>query len=489
MRKYALPVLLLAAIPLLLTAPSLAGQLLVGTATADITPEGPAALRGQFHLRISTKVETPLAAGVVALESRDGDKSLDAAVMVACDLVAISDDVRQMVREEVARRVPGLDPRKIFMSGTHTHTAPATDPGSFILPDEGVVTIEEYRAFLVGRLADAIEKAWNNRAPGSVTWGLGHAVVAYNRRAVYANGTARMYGATNVPEFRGLEGYEDHSVNTLFFWNADGTLIAVCINVPSPSQVVEGRSTINADFWYPVYTALRERFGPDLCVLGWCGAAGDQAPRPMFRKAAEERMARLRGLDAMAELARRIVQAVEKNYEAVQDDRQSEVPLVHHVETIQLPMRLVTEAEYKEAKAARQSALDAIAKDPKAAARSHTATRWYGRTVDRFEAQKDDPHPMHETELHVLRIGDAVVCTNQFELFTDFGIQMKGRSKALQTFVVQLVGAGTYLPTERAVRGGSYSAIVHSSVVGPEGGQVLVDKTIEAIDAVFAPRE
>ena len=74
--------------------------------------------------------------------------------------------------------------------------------------------IEQYRAFLVARLADAIAKAWNGLAPGSVTWGLGHDVVAYNRRAVYADGSARMYGATNVPEFRGIEGYEDHDVNT-----------------------------------------------------------------------------------------------------------------------------------------------------------------------------------------------------------------------------------------------------------------------------------
>ena len=61
-----------------------------------------------------------------------------------------------------------------------------------------------------------------------------------------------------------------------------------------------------------------------------------------------------------------------------------------------------------------------------------------------------------------------MICTNQFELFTDYGIQMKARSKALQTFVVQLAGAGTCLPTERAVRGGSYSAIVQSNLVGPE---------------------
>ncbi len=489
MRTHILSVSFSMAIALLSASPSAAGQLLVGTATADITPEGPVALRGQFHLRISKSVETPLSAGVVALESRSGDQSPDAAVMVACDLIAIPADVRRMVREEVAKRVAGLDPAKIFFSGTHTHTAPALEPGSFVLPKEGVLPIEQYRTFLVARIADAIAKAWNGRAPGSVTWGLGHAVVAYNRRAVYADDSARMYGATNVPEFRGIEGYEDHSVNTLFFRNPEGSLVAIAINVPCPSQVVEGRSTINADYWYPVYTALRERYGRNLCILGWCGAAGDQAPRPMFRKAAEARMAKLRGLDAMSELARRIVQAVDDTYAAVKDDRHNSVPLVHHVETVQLPMRLVTEAEYKESKAAQQSAAEAIAKDPKAADRSHTAMRWHGRTVARFEAQKDNPKPLHEMELHVVRIGDAVICTNQFELVTDYGIRMKARSKALQTFVVQLAGPGTYLPTERAVRGGSYSALVQSNRVGPEGGQVLVDKTVAAIDAVFSRRK
>jgi len=87
--------------------------------------------------------------------------------------------------------------------------------------------------------------------------------------------------------------------------------------------------------------------------------------------------------------------------------------------------------------------------------------------------------------LHVLRIGDAAVCTNQFELFTDYGIRIKARSKAVQTFVIQLVGPGTYLPTGKAVRGGHYSAIVHNNLVGPEGGQVLVDRTVELIDEMW----
>jgi hypothetical protein len=93
------------------------------------------------------------------------------------------------------------------------------------------------------------------------------------------------------------------------------------------------------------------------------------------------------------------------------------------------------------------------------------------------------PEPPFEMEMHVLRLGDVAIATNQFELFTDYGVQIKGRSPALQTFIIQLAGPGTYLPTERAVRGGGYGA--ERFQVGPEGGQMLVDKTVETIEALW----
>jgi hypothetical protein len=85
----------------------------------------------------------------------------------------------------------------------------------------------------------------------------------------------------------------------------------------------------------------------------------------------------------------------------------------------------------------------------------------------------------------VLRIGDVALCTNPFELFTDYGIRIQARSKALQTFVIQLVGDGPYLPTEKALRGGSYSAVIQSNMVGPEGGEILVDRTVEVINGMW----
>jgi len=371
--------LLLSALGIVLCHTSLsisAAELRVGFATADITPTGPVALWGQFHLRISQSNETPLTANVVVLESCAGDKSLDSAVMVSCDVVAIPDEVLVQVRREVAKRLPELDTKKMFLNATHTHTAPvlSTD-GWYVIPKDGVIQVKEYVAFFADRIAGAIVRAWNGRKRGSVTWGLGHAVVAYNRRAAYANGSAKMYGATNLPEFRGIEGYEDHDVGTLFFWNTDGKLIGMVVDISCTTQEVESRNAVNADFWHNARERLHQRYGSDVCIVSWVGAAGDQSPHLMYRKAADERMTRLRGLTRMEEIARRIERAVDETYEAVKNDRHTDVPLIHQVKTIRLPMRLVTEAEYAEAKAAYQKAADLIDKDPKAAERENPVGR------------------------------------------------------------------------------------------------------------------
>ena len=468
-----------------LSAGASAAELLVGTAIVDITPARPVAVSGQFHLRIAKTVETPITANVIALESREQGLSRDVAIMVSCDLLYIPSEVLERVREAVRERLPDLDTRKLFLNGTHTHTAPVLLEDKYRIPNEGVMQVEQYQSFLAERVADAIARAWDGRRAGSVTWGLSHAVVAYNRRAVYADGSARMYGKTDVAEFRNLEGYEDHDVNTLFFFNDTGNLVGTIVNVSCPSQEVESRSAVNADFWHPVRQALRKRYGEQLCVVGWTGASGDQSPHLMYRKAADERMRRLRGLNRLEEIARRIVVAVDDAYEVVQNDRHSDVPLIHKVETIHLPMRLVTEAEYAEAKAAVEKAAAQIRQNPEAAAREHRRMKWYEVTVDRFDRQKTDPRPTYEMELHVVRIGDVAICTNPFELFTDYGIRIQARSKAVQTFVVQLVGGGSYLPTEKAIRGGHYSAVVHSSLVGPDGGRGLVDRTVSLISSLW----
>ena len=67
----------------------------------------------------------------------------------------------------------------------------------------------------------------------------------------------------------------------------------------------------------------------------------------------------------------------------------------------------------------------------------------------------------------------------------------------MQTFLIQLATSGHqhayYLPTPRAIAGGAlnekpftnYSATVMSSIVGPEGGQALVERTIAEINELW----
>jgi hypothetical protein len=88
-------------------------------------------------------------------------------------------------------------------------------------------------------------------------------------------------------------------------------------------------------------------------------------------------------------------------------------------------------------------------------------------------------------ELHALRIGDTAMCSNRFEYYLDFGERIKARSRALQTFVVQLAGSGWYVPPERSVKGGSYGANIASTPIGSEGGQMFVEESLKIINSMF----
>ena len=458
-----------------------AAELWIGAAEADITPDRPISLSGQFHQRISTKIESRCTASVLALESRENGKPGDCAILVSLDVVSLRDTQNEFKRY-LAKRLPGFDTNKLFLAATHTHTGPTLAQENF--SDYGkAMQPKEYVPFMFERMGDAVVKAWEARKPGAVAWGLGHAVVGANRRVAYANGAAEMYGKTDRPDFRGLEGWEDHAVDVLCFLDADKKLVAASITVPCPSQTVEGRYEVSADYWHHVREELRKKHGAELVVLGFCGPAGDQVPRPMLRNAAESRMERLRKISRKQELGRRIAAAFEETWEVIQNDVRSDVPFAHRVERFDVPGRKLTEMEYAEAKKGYAEYAAKPATDPNAYGRM----RWYKRTLDRYEAQQK-ADPTGTLEVHVLRLGDVAIATNPFELFVDYAMQIQGRSPAGQTVLIQLaspVGTSGYLPSERAVKGGGYSAVPQSSPIGPEGGHMLVERTLAAIKVLF----
>ncbi len=456
-------------------------ELWFGAATADITPDEAVPLTGYASVRISKSIHSRCTANVLALESREGDKVLDQAILVSCDLCVIRPGIQEGFREFVKDRLPGFDIDKLFLAATHTHAAPVLLQNRYQGYGDAMQP-KEYVAFMYGRMADAVVSAWESRAAGAVAWGLGHAVVGCNRRAVFANGSAAMYGKTNRPEFREIEGYEDHGVDVIVFYDQAGELRAAVIVVPCPSQSVRG-SALSADFWHDVRKELHERHGEELCVVGFCAPAGDQSPHLLFRQKSEQRMDRLRGLTRTQELGRRIANAFDDVLGVIESETRTDVPFVHRVERFDVPGRKVTDEEYSRAK----QRYEPLAAKEKLVGGEYWSMNFYKLTIDRYQAQQK-ADPLYPVEMHVFRLADVAIATNPFELYVDYGVQIQGRSPAEQTVLIQLASPrdfGYYVPTPRALRGGGYSAIVEQSLVGPEGGQSLVERTLAAIGQLW----
>ena len=331
----------------------------IGWASVDISPDRPVFLAGYFNARVSEGVADPITATALALESVAGGRTAGHVVMVSCDLISISDDVRDAVRAHVREAVPELDPQAVFLSATHTHVAPENRVQPCALrplplqdgnryrgvdcDEVGVMSPAQYAAFAAGRIADAVTRAGRGRQPGAVGFGLGHAVVGRNRLITRFNNRSSMYGDTNHPEFSHVEGYEDHSVNALFTWNEDRELTGVVVNLACPSQAAGGYQ-VSADFWHEARIELRRRLGEHVFVLPQLSAAGDQSPSILVDKAAEARMRRLTGRTQREEIGVRIADAVAAVLPWAETEMDGNPPLALRVETVDLARRPITEA-------------------------------------------------------------------------------------------------------------------------------------------------
>ncbi len=443
----------------------------IGFATRDITPTRPAMIQGQKRRRIGESALDPITVTAWVMENED-----DKAVIVSCDLATPSDGLCASVRSKLLSVVSDIPPEALILAATHTHTSLVLEDGFYDHPGGDVMTCAECEAWVADQIVDAIHEAWNTRSSGIVGRGFGHAVVGHNRYATYSDGSAQMYGKTKREDFEHFGGYEDHSLDMLFTWHPEGTLTGIALAIPCPSQVDEQLNQFSADYWHEVRLELRKRLGENLSILPLCGAAGDQSPHFLLYSKQEEEMRARRGVSEREEIARRVADAVEAVLACTQPNADGDHTLAHRMEHLSLSPRRITkderdwaEAEYKES----------VTKDD--------VTSWWPvrlkAVVDTHDGVRT-PEPA-QAEVHLLRIGEAVIATNPFELFLDYSMQMKARSVARQTFVVQIAGRGFYLPSERAVSAGGYGAMPAVSVAGPEGGRELVEWTVDAIADMY----
>ncbi|MBQ3428072.1 MAG: hypothetical protein IJH37_13175 [Clostridia bacterium] len=493
----------------------------VGWSEVSITPDKKISLAGQFAERISEYVETPITVTALAIE--DGEEQL---IICSCDLISIGENLVAGVRELVKRMSDEIDTDKIIISAIHTHTSHTYSRDSaksdsrnakfrtmldaFVPPEkqykpkvsakgDDFMNADESLEYLTERIARAAVGAWDNRRSARYAQGFGRAAVGMCRRACYTDGSAKMWGDTNLASFTELEGGNDSGIEMLFFYDENEKLTGIAANVACPAQVLEHRLFISSDYWGKVKQILREKYGDELFVLGLCSAAGDQCPRDLIRwvnpetpiddpnierndyieRDADPSMFDIKGSRVVGRrIANEIIMAledVEKTFD--------KAVLKHEKLTVDLSFRHVTPKEYEEA----VEMIKKYAAGVEGHINFNDTAKMYVHmgTVMRWEEQhKQSIYPV---EVHIARLGNVAIATNPFELFLDYGNRIRARSRARQTFLIQLAcGAGGYLPTKKAEKGSHYSAYVSSGNVGHEGGEQLVRKTVEEINKMFS---
>lgn len=471
------------------------GGLRIGWAAEDITPEGPVSLYGQYYERISGYVQSRLTVTACAIEKIIDGRCSEQAVLVSMDVIYTLKEVQDAVRARLRGTIPDLDPGKIFLNATHTHSAPYPDVES------------SFGELLLNGICKAVTGAWESRNPAAVSTGFDYAVIGHNRRVMYAGGTAEMYGDTEREDFLAIEGPTDPGIDLLFTWDLDKKLTGIWINIACPAQVTESKYYVSSDFWSEVRKRIAERFGEAVFVLPQCSAAGDIAPRDLTirYRAGEPDMWDVPGI---VEIGKRIDRVIQHVYPCALEKITSDVVFHHQVREIKIPTHVIAGEEYKRALAVVSkikatepadpfsplTAWNRFLKEIKDNEKIKTHGPWDSKTSDYgwlrpmeivVQQYEDKSRPAYYTyELHVMRINDVALATNPFELFVDYGFAITARSKASQTFIVQFAGdSGGYLPTQRALDGGGYSAMANN--VGPAGGKVLVEETIALINSMW----
>jgi len=483
-------------------------KFLIGWDIQDITPTRPVELIGQYYQRISKSVRDPLTVTALALEQTTASGT-EQSVMVSVDIVYLEKDFLEEVRAAVRDEAPGLNPQMVILNATHIHSGPSWFvPFRWWTPAAEVMQPAEIRHLFLRAVVRAVVNAWNARQPGQMGSASAYAATGFCRRMLYTDGHAEMYGKMDRDDFLGVEAGNDPEVRMLFTWDERDQLTGLVLNVACPAQVMEADYVVSGDFFGELRKRLHATYGAQVNLLPQVSAAGDQSPRNLPVQANDE--INYWNESGILAIADRLEEAVAEGYASARKSRERAPVLKHTVTEVVLPIRRAGVEEYRAACAEVKRLTNGHA-DVSTASRelfskfveaTHAAEQCQPHgpfdnkeldfvqlenaqaVVERYEIQ--DRTPTFAMELHAVRLGEIAFVTNPFELYLDYGHMIQARSRAKKTFIVQLAcEMGRYLPTARAAAAAGYGSLIINGTVGPEGGRMLVDASVRAIDRLW----
>ena len=182
----------------------------VGVARVDITPDYPVRLHGfGFRREESSGVRQSIWAKALAIGTDDEGPAL----VITTDNLGVPDAMVTELGKRLQQEV-GLDPARLAVTATHTHSAPmlaGVAPTIFEQPPPAHLDhIRRYTREFADKLHDVALAALKDRKPAKLSWGIGRAGFAVNRRT--------------------KGGPVDHDVPILAVQAPDGALRAVYVN-------------------------------------------------------------------------------------------------------------------------------------------------------------------------------------------------------------------------------------------------------------------
>ncbi len=247
-----------------------AAGLRAGVARVDITPAGPIWLSGYAsRTHASDGVITPIYAKALAIE----DAKSQRIVIVTTDLIGLPRAITDVVSARLQKE-HGLNRAQLLFNSSHTHTGPMVQSNlttMFQLPPRESEILAAYSQKLTDDLVSVVEAALKDLAPANVSYGVGEAGFAINRREATAKG---------VKIGLNPKGPVDHSVPVLRVTGPDGKLRAILFAYACHNTTLTGEFyKISGDYAGFAQKAIEDAH-PGVTALFFQLCAGDQNPNP-----------------------------------------------------------------------------------------------------------------------------------------------------------------------------------------------------------------
>lgn len=239
-----------------------------GVASTNITPEWPVRLAG-FAIRSKSEAEStllPLNAKALAI----GSDKQGPSVIITIDLIGIPWNVTKEVAKRLSARA-GLDPSRLAISASHTHSGPelgdllnilqyrsATSFSDSLIAKDQMNRISLYVEQLTDKLEQVALQALKMRKPSFISWTQGKVDFAQNRRLA--------------------DGPVDHSLPLMKVTDEDGKLKALFLNYSCHAVALDGSNNKYHGDWVGEAQRLIELNHPGVTALHAVGCGADANP-------------------------------------------------------------------------------------------------------------------------------------------------------------------------------------------------------------------